>query len=555
LRGIVWYGIDTGHPEWYEITQAFFNTMVQTFPNMNLLSMMISAPYDENKITWVDRVIEWCKPRGIQLLIVNDAGTLDEDVLTTFWTQMAQKYKNNPNVYAFDLINEPWAFAYGDETIVQLYERIIDAIRAIDPNRMCHVQSMYSHNLGFFWVRTNPVSRTNVVYAHHLYNANHVDGTWYDSYICPWNPYYQAHDYETAKEILRNGGGQALGLYGRVGFLKVELGLPIAVTELCFTPTPEGLQYGKDLLNILNEYGADWTYQSWYSNIDRPMNLTTPDTLLRDDIYKVVQEAMEPHTLTIIAGTGGTTNPPPSVLTLTAGSVQPVVPLPDIGYKHAHWLFDGVNQDPWWPARSTIYITMDADHTVQPVFELIPPTQYTLTLATTAGGTTNPAPEKYDYEEDTSAVVTAIPDASYRFLQWELDGTIRTENPITIIMDRDYSLRAVFEALPPPPPEKRYLTIVAINGQTNPTPNTYEVDVDTTITVTATPNSGYKFKEWLLDNVQVGTEPFITVTMDVNHTLVALFEKIQIVQAGFPIWVVPVALLGAGVLYLATKKK
>jgi hypothetical protein len=178
-----------------------------------------------------------------------------------------------------------------------------------------------------------------------------------------------------------------------------------------------------------------------------------------------------------------------------------------------------------------------------------------LIITTATGGTTDPAPERYDYEEGTSAVVTAIPDASYRFVQWELDGTIRTENPITIIMNRDYSLRAVFEALPPPPPEKRYLTIVAINGQTNPTPNTYEVDVDTTITVTATPNSGYKFKEWLLDNVQAGTEPFITVTMDVNHTLVALFEKIQIVQAGFPIWTIPVVLLGAGVLYLATKKK
>jgi len=184
-----------------------------------------------------------------------------------------------------------------------------------------------------------------------------------------------------------------------------------------------------------------------------------------------------------------------------------------------------------------------------------PPTYHTLIVTATTGGTTNPAPGRYDVEEGTSAVVTAIPDASYRFVQWELDGTIKTENPITIIMSVDYSLRAIFEELPPPPPEKRYLTIVTINGQTNPTPNTYEVDINSTITVTATPNSGYRFKEWLLDNVQAGTEPFITVTMDVNHTLVAIFEEIQIVQAGFPIWVIPVTLLGAGVLYLATKKK
>jgi hypothetical protein len=47
--------------------------------------------------------------------------------------------------------------------------------------------------------------------------------------------------------------------------------------------------------------------------------------------------------------------------------------------------------------------------------------------------------------------VVALPDTNYRFNHWELDGAIRTENPITITMDRDYSLRAVFEYVPPPP--------------------------------------------------------------------------------------------------------
>ena len=79
----------------------------------------------------------------------------------------------------------------------------------------------------------------------------------------------------------------------------------------------------------------------------------------------------------------------------------------------------------------------------------------TLSLIITSGigGITNPTPNRYDYVKGESAIVTALPDiaASYRFSHWELDGTIRTENPIPIIMNMDYALRAVFEYVPPPP--------------------------------------------------------------------------------------------------------
>lgn len=184
--------------------------------------------------------------------------------------------------------------------------------------------------------------------------------------------------------------------------------------------------------------------------------------------------------------------------------------------------------------------------------------QHSLFIGSGAGGTTNPVAGTFQYAEGSTVTVTAIPNSGYRFLNWMLDGVNRTENPINVTMNADHSIDPTFEALPPPPPEKRYLTIVAINGQTNPTPDTYEVDVGSTMTVTATPNSGYKFKEWLLDNVQAGTQPFITVTMDVNHTVVAMCEEIvtpPVVQAGFPIWVIPVALIGMGAIYIAARKK
>ena len=181
--------------------------------------------------------------------------------------------------------------------------------------------------------------------------------------------------------------------------------------------------------------------------------------------------------------------------------------------------------------------------TISDVFPIV----HTLIVTATTGGTTDPAPERHDYEEGTSAVVTAIPDAGYSFSHWELDGTTSTENPVTIVMNMNYSLRAVFEALPPPPPEKCYLTIVAINGQTNPAPGTYEIDKNSSVTITTTPNSGYRFKEWLLDNISAGTDTTIVISMDTNHSVVAIFKETPPVQAGISPWVIGIVLLGLGV--------
>lgn len=201
-------------------------------------------------------------------------------------------------------------------------------------------------------------------------------------------------------------------------------------------------------------------------------------------------------------------------------------------------------------------LALTSDMTLTAYYEQAP-VQHSLIIGLGAGGITNPVAGTILYNEGSSATVAAIPNSGYRFLNWTLDGANRTENPINVLMDADHSIDPTFEALPPPPPEKRYLTIVAVNGQTTPAQGTYEVDINSTMTITATPNSGFKFKEWLLDNVQAGTQPFITVTMDANHTVVAMFEEVipPVVQAGFPIWIIPVALIGMGAIYIASRKK
>lgn len=79
----------------------------------------------------------------------------------------------------------------------------------------------------------------------------------------------------------------------------------------------------------------------------------------------------------------------------------------------------------------------------------LPPT-YSLTVTTTVGGTTDPAPGTYNYTAGTKLNVTAIPDVGYSFNCWLLDGEVRTENPITIVMDSNHTLEAHFvDDIPP----------------------------------------------------------------------------------------------------------
>ena len=74
-----------------------------------------------------------------------------------------------------------------------------------------------------------------------------------------------------------------------------------------------------------------------------------------------------------------------------------------------------------------------------------PPQTYSLTITTTAGGTTEPAPGTYSYIANSTVQVTAIPDVNCLFDYWELDSVnVGSANPYSVIMDNDHTLHTVF---------------------------------------------------------------------------------------------------------------
>jgi len=115
------------------------------------------------------------------------------------------------------------------------------------------------------------------------------------------------------------------------------------------------------------------------------------------------------------------------------------------GISRSVWSWDGEQLEPAvppLPAKAPILVIN---------YTLPSEVQHTLSILTTMGGTTNPAPGPYPYDENTLVDVLAIPNADYQFLNWDLDGLAITDNPITVLMDTDHTLIAMFEVIPVTP--------------------------------------------------------------------------------------------------------
>ena len=258
----------------------------------------------------------------------------------------------------------------------------------------------------------------------------------------------------------------------------------------------------------------DVTYQFVYWELDGAYNGTgNPTTVLMDENHTLKAVfAVITYTLTITTTTGGTTSPVPGAYTYDAGSSVPVQALPSANYLLDHWELDGSYAGTDNPTT----VQMDDDHTLHAVFSLI---NYTLTITATAGGTTDPAPDTYVYASGSSVIVTATPDINYKFIHWEIDGSNVTDNPITILMDKDYTLHAVFQLL-----TYRLTILGSTGGTTDPVSGNYVYVNGTLASVTAIPDVYYLFDYWKLDGNPAGSDNPISVLMIDDHTLQPLFK-------------------------------
>ena len=287
-----------------------------------------------------------------------------------------------------------------------------------------------------------------------------------------------------------------------------------------------GVNYQKDFCPQMDLYynnmplSIDKEWHTWSDAANPPAwHDPFPDTCAdhEETIEQVALNWFVPHlpnySLTITAGTGGSTNPSPGTYWYDAGTQVQVNATASSGYRFDHWIQNG------YPSGSNNPITVDMNgyRTLQPVFVQ----QYSLIIYPATGGTTSPSAGTYWYDVGTQVQVTAYANSPYyRFDHWIENGyPAGNANPKTVTMDGYRTLQPVFV--------QRYsLTIYsATGGTTNPSPGTYWYDAGTQVQVTAQASSGYAFDHWIENGYPAGNANPINVTMSGYRTLQPVFVQ------------------------------
>lgn len=123
-------------------------------------------------------------------------------------------------------------------------------------------------------------------------------------------------------------------------------------------------------------------------------------------------------------------------------------PLPkEIGFKI--WFYDQAKGwDGVYPDDPLINFNLDEIFNAATYGDFIIHPLYYLTVQTTAGGTTNPAPGVYAYGYGTVVSVTALPNPGYHLNEWELDTVnVGAANPYFVTMNQNHTIKAVFCAV------------------------------------------------------------------------------------------------------------
>ncbi len=237
------------------------------------------------------------------------------------------------------------------------------------------------------------------------------------------------------------------------------------------------------------------------------------------------------YSLTVTSSTGGwVTIPGMGTFSYDAGTVVSLMATPTCIYQYSfvNWTGD-VGTIANTNASSTT-ITMDGNYSIRANFESIPPSQYTLTISSTAGGSVT-TPGEGTFVGDAGLVVNlvATPTTGYQFVNWTGNvGTIANVNAAstTIILNGSYSIWANFAAIPP---NQYTLTISSTTGGsvTAPGEGTFTRTAGTVVSLVATTASGYQFVNWTGDvgTIANANAASTTITINDSYSITAVFEE------------------------------
>lgn len=175
------------------------------------------------------------------------------------WKKIATRYKGNPVIYGYDLVNEPLQRRPTRFSWLQLQYDAAVAIREIDPETPILIESNYNCLPDRF--EMIPLPLKNIIYQVHMYipcDYTHQGIVNSEEYGKAFQKL--AWDYRDRgwnKEKLRNSMKSVIAFAKKYG-AKIFVG---EFSAVCWAPG--AAQYLDDVISLFEEYRWDWTYHAF----------------------------------------------------------------------------------------------------------------------------------------------------------------------------------------------------------------------------------------------------------------------------------------------------
>jgi hypothetical protein len=256
--------------------------------NMNAIRLYLNAkhfegkPYSYRKSAWewLDKNIAWAKKHGIYLIpamVYPQGGWADERFfgdpenlkrLTALWKAIAARYKDEPAIAGFDLLNEPVAADSADVYYTYVAE-LVREIRKFDKNHLLIVEKLQGvRGKRETWGKANypKMDDKNVMYSFHFY--------WPQRYTHQFYKNTQEGGRYPDETVVEEGNLRrdkfALEMVmNRFTEFGKRNNVPIYVGEFglfkqCFIYPKGGLGWAGDMVDLMKAAGLSFTWHAYH---------------------------------------------------------------------------------------------------------------------------------------------------------------------------------------------------------------------------------------------------------------------------------------------------